>query len=75
MKTYEAYEREYSQIVKSTKPGDYVVKKDLWIGFKVCDDENIEPQDPKFQSWFNSLDERLQNCVYATLIAAIMNNK
>lgn len=75
MKTYEAYEREYNQIVKSAKPGTLVVKKDLWIGFKVCDDENIEPQDPKFQSWFNSLDERLQNCVYATLIAAIMNNK
>lgn len=75
MKTYEAYEREYNKIVKSAKPGDYVVKKELWIGFKVCDDENIEPQDPKFQSWFNSLDERLQNCVYATLIAAIMNNK
>ena len=71
MKTYEAYEREYSQIVKSAKPGRLVIKKDLWIGFKVCDDENMDPSHPAFSVWVSTLDEKLQNCVHATLIAAM----
>ena len=68
MKTYEAYEREYNQIVKSAKPGTLVIKKDLWIGFMVCYDENMDPSHPAFDVWVSTLDERLQNCVHATLI-------
>ena len=67
MKTYEEYEREYELIVKSAKK-EYVVKKELWIGFKVCDDANVVPEPTeKFFSWLESLDERLLQCVASTI--------
>ena len=68
MKTYEEYEKEYEQIVKSASPQDYIVRKELWIGFKVCDDENKEPTPTQdFIDWLESLDERLVECVAKTI--------
>lgn len=68
MKTYEEYEREYEQIVRSASPNEYVVKKELWIGFKVCEDENKVPMPTTdFIEWLESLDERLVQCVAETI--------
>ena len=68
MKTYKEYEREYEQIVKSAKNGESVVKKELWIGFKVCDDENVVPEPTEaFLTWLESLDEELVKCVASTI--------
>ena len=68
MKTYEEYEREYEQIRKSAKPQEYVAKKELWIGFTVCEDENRVPEPTDdFMSWLESLDERLFDCVAETI--------
>lgn len=68
MKTYEEYEKEYEKIVKSAKNGECVVKKELWIGFKVCDDESMIPSPTEeFISWFEGLEERLNLCVASTI--------
>lgn len=68
MKTYEEYENEYEQIVKLASPQECIVKKELWIGFKVCDDENKVPMPTnEFFTWLESLDERLVECVAKTI--------
>ena len=68
MKTYAEYEKEYENAVKSAKNGDYTVKKELWIGFKLCDDENMIPAPTEeFINWFESLEEQLNYCVASTI--------
>ena len=68
MKTYEEYEKEYEQILKSAKPDEMVVKKELSIGFQVCEDENKVPEPTEeFMAWLESLDERLVQCIAKTI--------
>ena len=68
MKKYEEYEKEYEQIARSASPDERIVKKELWIGFKVCDDENKVPAPTtEFIEWLESLDERLIQCVGETI--------
>ena len=68
MKTYEEYEKEYEQILKSAKPDEMVVKKELWIGFQVCEDENkVHEPTEEFMAWLESLDERLVQCIAKTI--------
>lgn len=69
MKTYEEYEKEYEELVLgSAGSTDYVARKELWIGFKLCTDENKEPAlTDDFLQWIDTLDERLVDCVGATI--------
>lgn len=45
MKNYAVYEQEYLEAIKGAKPDDFVVKKDLWICFKLTEDLGVEPCD------------------------------
>lgn len=42
MKRYWEYVKEYQEVTKNAKLSDYVVKPELWIGFKFLDDNGIE---------------------------------